>query len=46
MNMGGSPNSVSPLPMVIAHGDYAMFDRRPAGIAASSRLTITSASHP
>ncbi len=28
MNMSGSPNSVSPLPnVVIAHEDYAMFDR-------------------
>lgn len=28
MNMSGSPNSVSPLPnLVIAHEDYAMFDR-------------------
>ena len=28
MNMSGSPNSVSPLPnLVVAHEDYAMFDR-------------------
>ena len=28
MNMSGSPNNVSPLPnVVIAHEDYAMFDR-------------------